>query len=136
MYYHIRQPVAVPVTQNWAEKPDLTGLLNTKANTVKSIVCQHDPLARGHQYPLHLVFYWKEVMHQYHIQERWQKAVTNLSRNLEVNQIYIQANFILPHLPWTGNLTGFTNTIDIHQLSDEWLTDDHELMMLESVRHP
>ena len=29
-YYHIRQPVAVSVTQNWAEKPDLTGLLNTK----------------------------------------------------------------------------------------------------------
>ena len=25
VYYHIRQPVAVPVTQNWAEKPDLTG---------------------------------------------------------------------------------------------------------------
>ena len=29
MYYHIRQPVAVPVTKNWVEKPDLTGLLNT-----------------------------------------------------------------------------------------------------------
>ena len=29
VYYHIRQPVAVPVPQNWAEKPDWTGLLNT-----------------------------------------------------------------------------------------------------------
>ena len=27
--YHIRQPVTVPVTQNWAEKLDLTRLLNT-----------------------------------------------------------------------------------------------------------
>ena len=30
VYYHIRQLVAVSVTQNCAEKPDLTGLLNTK----------------------------------------------------------------------------------------------------------
>ena len=29
VYCHIRQPFAVLVTQNWAEKPDLTGLLNT-----------------------------------------------------------------------------------------------------------
>lgn len=116
----------------------LCELIRDKADTVKSIVCQHDPLAGGHQYPLHLVFYWKEVMRQYHIQERWQKAVTNLCRNLEVNQIYVRANSILPHLPWTGNLTGFTNTIDIHQLSafmtDEWLTDDHELMMLDILK--
>ena len=109
-----------------------------KADTVKSIVCQHEPLVGGHRYPLHLVFYWKEVMHQYHIQERWQKAVMNLCCNLDDNPIYVQANSILPHLPWTGNLTGFTNTIDIHQLSafltDEWLTDDYELMMLDILK--
>ena len=113
-------------------------LIRNKADTVKSIVCQHEPRAGGHRYPLHLVFNWKEVMRQCHIQERWQKAVTNLCRNLDNNPIYVQVNSILPHLPWTGNLTGFTNTIDIHQLSafltDEWLTDDHELIMLDILK--
>lgn len=116
----------------------LCELIRNKAVTVKSIICQHDTLAGGQRYPIHLVFYWKEVMHQYKIQERWQKAVTNLCCNINNNPIFAQANSILLHLPWTGNLTGFTNTIDIHQLSafltDEWLTDNHELMMLDILK--
>ena len=105
-----------------------------KKVTIKSIVCQHN--ASGHRYPLHLVFYWKEVMHQYKIQ--WKKAVTNICCNLDNSPIYTQVNDILPHLPWTGNLTGYTNTINIHQLSafltEEWLTNDHELMMLDILK--
>ena len=117
---------------------ELWDLIHNKTVTFKSIVCPHNTLAGGHRYPLHLVFYWKEVMHQYRIQEMWQKAVTNLCRNLGSNPIYVQANAILPHLPWTGNLTGFTHTIDIYQLSafltDEWLTCDHEIMMLDILK--
>jgi hypothetical protein len=116
----------------------LCQLIRNNAVTIKSIVCQHNALAGHQRYPIHLAFYWKEVMHQYKIQERWQKAVTNLYRNLDNNPIYAQANAILPHLAWTRNLTGFINSIDIHQLSafltDEWLTDDHELMMLDILK--
>jgi hypothetical protein len=108
----------------------LCELIRKKAVTVKSIICQHtsNPLTGRQRYPIHLVFYWKEVMHQYKIQERWQNAVTNLccilDNDSESDPIYARANAILPHLPWTGNLTGlgFTNTIDIHQLS-AFLTD-------------
>ena len=52
VYYHFRQPVAVPVTQNWAEKLDLTGLLNTNSETdVKEI---------NHDY----IFYEKWTMYE------------------------------------------------------------------------
>ena len=73
-----------------------------------------------------------------YINTKFKKVVTNICCNLDNSPIYAQANAILLHLPWTGNLTGFTNTIDIHQLSafltDEWLTDDHELIMLDILK--
>jgi len=44
----------------------------------------------------------------------------------------------LLYTPWTGQLQGFTNTIDLQQLSTyltcEWLTDGHELLMLDVLK--
>ena len=67
-------------------------------------------------------------------------------RNLSINDnnptssYFQQTNTILHHLLLTGHLVGFANTIEIHQLSayliKEWLTDDHELMMLDILRKP
>ena len=44
----------------------------------------------------------------------------------------------LSHIPWTGQLHVFQNSINIHKLwvffSKEWLSDDHLLVMLDLLR--
>ncbi|KAF5321301.1 hypothetical protein D9619_000198 [Psilocybe cf. subviscida] len=96
--------------------------MGSQSKKIQSIICQHEPSAGGQLFPLDLASYWKECLGQLAIQEKWMEAV----------------EAILPRLPWTGRLNGFANTINIDQLllflTREWLTDDHELILLDILK--
>jgi hypothetical protein len=57
---------------------------------------------------------------------------------LEAHKVFDAIKTALLYTPWTGRLQGFRNTIDLQQLSAyltrEWLTDEHELLMLDVLK--
>ena len=93
-FYSELPPTTNNITQaaNFATPPErivdaLWKLFHTQASMDKSIVCQHISLAGGECYPLCLVSYWREIVDQHKIQQKWQQAVTNLHQEL-VNNCY------------------------------------------------
>lgn len=70
-------------------------------------------------------------------QKKWQDGVISLITALSCTQtnlmLYQQVLNTLTHIPWTGHLLGFENTIDMHQLvtflNNDWLNDNHQLIM-------
>jgi len=118
----------------------LTKLIHDEA--VKSIECPHSAsVTRGCRYPVWIVLIWQELFHIRRDQKRWQHAVTNFEtgRSLEAgHKIFNAVKTALLYTPWTGQLQGFTNTIDLQQLSayltHEWLTDEYELLMLDVLK--
>ena len=76
VYYHIRQPVAVPVTQNWAEKPDLTGLLNTSQATTPS----SESTVGKCMWPVVSVKLWPPLNELQHLSTPFPNGVLNAGR--------------------------------------------------------
>lgn len=77
------------------------------------------------------------------IQQKWSMAVRNLKASIDKNkdsEVLQQAFDTLSQMTWTGWLQPFDRDygINIHQLSiyftAEWLTDDHELVMLGALK--
>jgi hypothetical protein len=109
---------------------------------VKSILCPHSPTAAGSQrYPLWLASFWIQLSSTQKIQKKWKTAIRNLKvrMNQYPQNIPLQQAFnSLSHIPWTGQLQGFQDTIELEKLSiyftEEWLTDDHELVMLSALK--
>ncbi len=116
---------------------DLVQLINTQGG--HSIICAHleDHLEMW-RYPLWLVQFWAEVSRQQSIQEKWQQAVTNLENMLKAKGQYGEyrkVKTMLSRLPWTGTLRNASTHISMNQLAiyftTDWLSDDHELAMLD-----
>lgn len=112
-----------------------------RSGIVKSILCPHSPTADSQRYPLWLASFWFQLSAMRKIQKKWITAIRNLE--LQMNQdpesIPLRRAFnALSHIPWTGQLQGFHDTIELEKLStyftQEWLSDDHELVMLSALK--
>jgi hypothetical protein len=75
------------------------------------------------------------------MQESWRKAVQNLETQMAGSQdslVLHKAFNSLAYILWTGQLQGLHDPIELHQLSvyftRDWLTDDHELIMLDVLK--
>jgi hypothetical protein len=109
---------------------------------VKSILCPHFPNGDGGQrYPLWLASFWIQLSSIREIQKKWKSAIRNLEVQMNQDKESIplrQAFNALSHIPWTGRLQGFQDTIELEKLSiyftQDWLSDDHELVMLSSLK--
>ena len=74
------------------------------------------------------------------IQKKWNIAIKNLKTSIDkkkTSEALQQAFDTLSQLHWTSQLQPF-HIIDLHDLSifftADWLTDDHELVMLEALK--
>jgi len=112
-----------------------------RSGQVKSIHCLHYPTANSQRYPLWLVSFWTQLSSARRIQKQWRKAVRNLESQIDQDEGSVplrQAFNALLYVPWTGQLQGIRDAIDLHQLSvyftEEWLTNDHELVMLSALK--
>jgi hypothetical protein len=112
-----------------------------RSGTVKSIQCPHSQTASKQRFPLWIVSFWVQLASVRKRQENWRKAIENLKTQMEWNQNSSplrKAFNSLAYVPWTGQLQGVHDTIEIHQLSSyftrDWLTDDHELVMLSMLK--
>ena len=104
-----------------------------RSGMVKSILCPHSPTAGSQRYPLWLASFWIQLSSTRKIQLKWKTAIENLDMRMKQNpeSILLQrALNALSHIPWTGQLQGFHDSIELEKLSiyftQEWLTDDHE----------
>jgi Ulp1 protease family, C-terminal catalytic domain len=108
---------------------------------IVSIHCPHAENTGGQRFPVWVISFWSELAYCRSIQEKWKSAVANLQAQIArhpTSQPLQNAFNTLSYLPWTGRLSGFPNSIELHQLSiyftREWLTDDHELVMLDVLK--
>jgi hypothetical protein len=106
--------------------------------SVTSVLCPHLPASGGARYPLWIIEFWVKLRMIHNIQENWKRAANRLEakfRTAPKNHLLQHVAKTLNHLPWTGNLLGYFNTIDLCELwvyfTEEWLTDSHLLVMLE-----
>ena len=111
---------------------------HVKRGSITSVLCPHLPAAGGARYPLWIVEFWTKLLTARRVQESWKKAAHQLDVRLQTsptNHLFQRAANALSCLPWTGDLRGYRNTIDTCHLSvyftQEWLTDEHLLLMLE-----
>lgn len=111
---------------------------HVKHGPITSILCPHLPAAGGAHYPLWIIEFWTKLLRARCVQESWTKAAHQLDARLQTspnNHLLQRAANALSHLPWTGDLRGYQNIIDTSHLSvyftQEWLTDEHLLLMLE-----
>ena len=109
--------------------------------SVKSIQCPHLENAGGQQFPIWIVAFWKKLLFMRDAQMKWRAAHYELVAQLRLkpdDQLLSHVLSTLSHVPWTGRLCGFRNSIDIHKLwvflSKEWLSDDHLLVMLDLLQ--
>lgn len=107
----------------------------------KSIICPHETSAGGKRYPMWVLTYWLRVKDLRGIQHQWRSAMSNLQRIktwTPPSQLLQTVDSVMSHLPWAGEIPGFSNRVDMHLLSFyltmQWLTDDHESIMLELLR--
>ena len=112
-----------------------------RSGIVKSILCPHSPTANSQRYPLWLASFWFQLSAIRKIQKKWFMAIRNLELRMNQDPESIplrQAFNALSHILWTGQLQGFHDTIELEKLStyftQEWLSDDHELVMLSSLK--
>jgi hypothetical protein len=111
--------------------------IGSEDDPISSILCPHLLTAGGARYPLWVAEFWHELHIARGIQENWRRAAHQLDARLRRtvgNHLLQDAAGMLSHLPWTGNLLGHRKTIDLCHLwvyfTNEWLTDDHLLIML------
>ncbi|KIK07130.1 hypothetical protein K443DRAFT_87913, partial [Laccaria amethystina LaAM-08-1] len=72
------------------------------------------------------------------VQCQWKSAVSNLHEHNQSSELFQTVDTIVSRLPWAGEIPGFNSKIDMQFLSfyltTQWLTDDHESLMLELLR--
>jgi hypothetical protein len=114
---------------------------SVRSGVVKSIQCPHSVTAGRQRYPLWVVSFWAQLSFVRKTQENWKRAIQNLEMQMAGNQdssLLRKAFNSLAYVLWMGNLQGFHNMIEIHQLSAyftrDWLTDDHILIMLDTLK--
>jgi len=114
-----------------------------KTSAVKSILCPHEPGSGGRRYHPKLAAYWARITSIRDTQSKWQRALDNIRSRITRNPTSSLLNDVygtLSWLPWTGDLlrNTYNNSIERSELSafltTEWLSDDHELLMLDLVK--
>jgi hypothetical protein len=112
----------------------------TKDPTIKSIQCPHESTAGQKRFPLITVTYWARISAIQKTQSQWQDAFNQLQAQIDNNpgsELLQNVFSRLAAMPWSGQLPPnvYGNTIPIHELSailtTEWLSDNHELIMLD-----
>jgi hypothetical protein len=111
-----------------------------KNPSINSIQCPHEASADGKHFPISTVLYWARVIAIREIQTRWRHAVDRLQAKMDedVDSVLLKAAFqALSYVPWSGHVP-LNNVVHIHHLSafftTEWLTDKHELLMLDLLK--
>jgi hypothetical protein len=132
--------------------PHVTVLLaeHTKSTNLKlSVICAHiDSITTARRLPLWTITYWTEVLHlQTTIRRPWadtERVLQHRSQfkkrvnNQDSRNLIEQAYTMLGLLQWSGFVLGFENRETITHLTaymtQEWLSDIHEIQMLELLR--
>ncbi|KAG6914641.1 hypothetical protein DXG01_016182 [Tephrocybe rancida] len=125
---------------------DIVDALHSGLNSslARSIQCLHDTSAGGQRYPLWLVTYWFELKDMRRVQRQWALAVWCLEDQLISPQaigrdMLLHTLTTVNQMPWTGVFHGANTSIPIHSLTayftTEWLTDNHESLMLEILEN-
>ncbi|TFK73851.1 hypothetical protein BDN72DRAFT_760833, partial [Pluteus cervinus] len=84
--------------------------------------------------------FWDELRILRNIWNGWSKGVNELDARIQSTPTNLlrRAKLALNHIPWTGHLLGFPNSTELHHLctylTDGWLTDEHELVMLDLLK--
>ena len=109
--------------------------------SIKSIQCPHLANAGGQRFPIWIVAFWKRLLFMCDVQTNWCAAHHELVTQPMLkpdNHLLSSVLDTLSHVPWTGQLHVFQNSINIHKLwvflSKEWLSDDHLLVMLDLLQ--
>lgn len=109
--------------------------------SIKSIQCPHLANAGGQRFPIWIVAFWKRLLIIRDIQTKWRAAHHELITQLTLkpkDPLLTSVLNTLSHIPWTGQLHVFKNSINIDKLwvflSKEWLSDDHLLVMLDLLQ--
>ncbi len=124
--------------------------LEPPTRSSSSVIALHMPNGSAVRLPLWIITYWKEVLHlrggegpygawleaeRWVIQRRtsWGPSVPKTSYLL-INNVLT----MLSSLPWSANLSGFSNAESMvtlsRYLSRNWLTDIHENQLLDLLR--
>jgi hypothetical protein len=108
--------------------------------SAQSVQSPYNPSAK---YPMWVIDLWLEIKRVRAIQTRWGTALANLHRHLQhpdgntnhALRLLQDTERALSNLPWTGDIPGFHSKVNRACLStfitNEWLSDDHESLMLE-----
>jgi hypothetical protein len=117
----------------------LQDLIKDPTMIVNSIQCPHEPSAGGKRFPTATVFYWTRVVAIRDVQSSWQHAVNNLQARIVKNNSELLQTAVksLSYTPWLENVP-LNKVVTIQRLSafltDEWLDDEHELLMLDLLK--
>jgi hypothetical protein len=90
-----------------------------RKGTVTSVICPHLPGSGGARYLLWIIEFWAKLRVVHNIQENWKTAANQLEVKIHAtpkNHLLQRVAEMLGHLPWTENLLGYHNTIDLCQL--------------------
>ena len=109
--------------------------------SIKSIQCPHLANVSGQQFPIWIAAFWKRLLFIRDVQMKWHathhELITQLMLKPKDPLLSSVLNTLL-HIPWTGQLRVFQNSINIDKLwvflSKEWLSDDHLLVMLDLLQ--
>jgi hypothetical protein len=119
----------------------LQRLIGKPGQRVASILCPHAPTAGGRHYPLTVVLCWARLLEIRGIQSKWKDAIDSLQRRMvqDPGSVLVRDSFqALSYLSWSGYIQGLESNIETHILSafftTEWLSDDHEELMLELLK--
>ena len=130
--FPIPSPDVVNALQHLIQKPE---------QNVGSILCPHVTTAGGKRFPSTVVLCWARLLEICNVQSKWENAVRNLQMWMtwEPESALAQRAFqVLTNLPWSNYLNGIEEKIETHILSafltTEWLSNDHEQLMLELLK--
>lgn len=121
----------------------LDSLREMDKSGARSIICPHETSAGGKRYPMWLLTYWLQVKDVRGVQCQWRSAVSNLHERIkekdnQSSELVQTVDTVVSHLPWAGEIPGFNTKTDMRfisfYLTTQWLTDDHESLMLELLR--
>ncbi|KAH0834859.1 hypothetical protein J3R83DRAFT_10486 [Lanmaoa asiatica] len=131
--------------------PDVVNTLlshwHTVESTISSVQCAHlMDINPTYRLPTWVVTYWAEIYHLHKTQLTWAVAESALQSrsqswqkpDRESHELIQQVYMTLKTLPWSGFIHGFTTQETIHHLAaymtQEWLSDTHEIQMVELLR--
>ena len=110
--------------------------LRDQNGSITSVICPHLPTSGGARYPLWIIEFWAELSMVCDIQENWKRAASQLEAKFRAapkNHLLQCVVKTLAHLPWTGNILGYRNTIDLCEL---WVYFTQELVFEGPVLGP